>query len=67
MTIFGIPITFTWASGLSKSDPIVPYQFDGARPPKTHWAQYVVVALVFFLVLATLFFVGLDLAGAIPQ
>lgn len=71
MKIFGwdLPnITFTWVPGLSKGDPIIPYQFDGAiRRPKTHWAEYALVALVLGLVLLTLFLIGLDLSDPIPR
>lgn len=60
MNIFGwdIPVIFTWANGLSKSDPIIPYQFQGRAPRPSRWGYRVVAALCFLVVVAIFIFEG---------
>lgn len=66
MNIFGIDVTFSIFRAPGKNYPVVPFQFDGARPPRTHAAQYAVVALVLSLLAAALFLVGFDLTNPVP-
>lgn len=66
MDFFGIDLGFHIMRPPGKNDPIVPFQFKGARRPRSHWPYYLVIFLVMSLVGFAFFAIGMDLVNPIP-